>query len=98
MMSKKRVAILFGGQSSEHEISCISAGGVLGAIDRERFEPILIGITRTGKWVLVDQATTLAIRNGKLPEVDQSLPAINADIHGFTVNGESLDIDGGFVI
>jgi D-alanine-D-alanine ligase len=93
MMSKKRVAILFGGRSSEHEISCISAGGVLGAIDRERFEPILIGITRTGKWVLVDQATTLAIRNGKLPEVDQSLPAINADIHGFTVNGESLDID-----
>ncbi|MEI6221103.1 MAG: D-alanine--D-alanine ligase A, partial [Actinomycetes bacterium] len=36
-MSKKRVAILFGGQSSEHEISCISAGGILGAIDHERF-------------------------------------------------------------
>jgi len=93
MMSKKRVAILFGGQSSEHEISCISAGGILGAIDRERFEPILIGITRTGKWVLVDQATSLAIKDGKLPEVDQSLPAINADIHGFSANGAPLNID-----
>ncbi len=93
MMSKKRVAIVFGGQSSEHEISCISAGGVLGAIDRERFDPILIGITRSGKWVLVDQATTLAIKDGKLPEVDTSLPAIDADVHGFSSNGQALNID-----
>jgi len=93
MISKKRVAILFGGQSSEHEISCISAGGILGAIDRERFDPILIGITRTGKWVLVDQATSLAIRDGKLPEVDDTLPAITADLHGFSYQGEPLNID-----
>ena len=92
-MSRKRVAIVFGGRSSEHEISCISAGGVLSAIDRERFEPILIGITRAGKWVLVDHASELAIKNGKLPEVDASLPAIVADIHGFSHNGKPLDID-----
>jgi len=92
-MAKTRVAILFGGQSSEHEISCISAGGVLAAIDRERFDPILIGITRSGKWVLVDQNTSLAIRDGKMPEVDESLPAINADIHGFMVDGAPLKID-----
>jgi len=92
-MATQRVAILFGGQSSEHEISCISAGGVLGAIDRERFEPILIGITRAGKWVLVDQKTTLAIKDGELPEVDESLPAINVDVHGIRANGESLNID-----
>ncbi len=93
MNSKKRVAILFGGQSAEHEISCISAGGVLSAIDRERFEPILIGITRSGKWVLVDLATTLAIENGHLPEVDETLPAIVADIHGFRADGRALDFD-----
>lgn len=92
-MSKKRVAILFGGQSSEHEISCISAGGILGAIDRTRFEPILIGITREGRWVLVDQSTSLALVNGKLPEVDSSLAAIDADIHGFKVDGQPLEID-----
>ncbi|MEN9622609.1 MAG: hypothetical protein RLZZ307_341, partial [Actinomycetota bacterium] len=42
----KRVAILCGGPGSEHEISCLSAGGVLSAIDRNEYEPILIGITR----------------------------------------------------
>ena len=93
MMSKTRVAILFGGQSSEHGISCISAGGILSAIDRDRFEPILIGITRAGKWVLADEATTLHIENRELPEVDASLPAINADIHGFKVNGTPLEIE-----
>ena len=92
-MATHRVAILFGGQSSEHEISCISAGGVLSAIDPERFEAILIGITRTGKWVLVDKKTTLAIKDGKLPEVDESLPAIDVDVHGLCVNGEPLNID-----
>ena len=93
MMAKTRVAILFGGQSSEHGISCISAGGILSAIDRDRFEPILIGITRGGKWVLADEATTLHIENRELPEVDASLPAIDADIHGFRVNGAPLEID-----
>jgi D-alanine-D-alanine ligase len=93
MMGRKRVAILFGGRSSEHEISCISAGGILKAIDRSRFEPLLIGITREGKWVLVDQSTSLAIVDGKLPEVDPSLAAIDADIHGFKVSGRSLEVD-----
>ena len=46
-MSKIVVAILCGGRSSEHEISCISAGGILSALDRTRYEPMLIGITRT---------------------------------------------------
>ncbi|MSY24115.1 MAG: D-alanine--D-alanine ligase A, partial [Actinobacteria bacterium] len=54
--SKKiRVAIVCGGRSSEHEISCISANGVLSALDQEKFEAILIGITEvTGDWVLLD--------------------------------------------
>ncbi len=93
MTSKKKVAILFGGQSSEHEISCISAGGILSAIDKKRFEPILIGITRSGKWVQVDRRTSFVLTGGKLPEVDDSLPAIDADIHGFKVDGKLLEID-----
>ncbi len=92
-MSKVRVGILCGGQSSEHEISCISASGIMAAIDRDRFEPVLIGITRGGKWVLLDQSTTLEIKDGKLPEIDPSLPAITADIHGFSVAGKALDLD-----
>lgn len=51
-MTKLRVAIVFGGRSSEHEISCATAGGVLAAIDRERFEVVPIGITREGAFTL----------------------------------------------
>lgn len=51
---KIRVAIIFGGRSGEHSISCATAGGVLQAIDRQRFEPIPVGITPEGEWVLVE--------------------------------------------
>lgn len=92
-MAKTKVAILFGGQSSEHEISCISAGGVLGALDSSRFEAILIGITKSGKWVLVDPSTSFTINEGSLPEVDESLPALDVDVHGFKSLGRPLEID-----
>src|SRR6266513_5989606 len=48
---KIRVAILFGGQSAEHEISILSARNVLAALDRSRFEPVLIGIDKAGQVV-----------------------------------------------
>lgn len=48
------VGILFGGRSSEHSISLITARGVLGVLDREKYEPVLIGITRRGTWHLSD--------------------------------------------
>ncbi len=54
-MSKETIAIVFGGRSSEHEISCLSAGGVLSAIDRNKYDVVLIGITKDGKWVLVPE-------------------------------------------
>ena len=66
--SRIRVALLFGGRSSEHAISCATAGGVLGAIDRERFEVIPVGITREGAWTLhPDDAASLTLHG--LPEV-----------------------------
>jgi D-alanine-D-alanine ligase len=49
---KVRIAVVFGGRSSEHAISCVSAGGVIGALDPERYEVIPIGITPDGRWVL----------------------------------------------
>jgi D-alanine-D-alanine ligase len=49
-MRKTRVIILFGGRSAEHEISILSARNVLGALDRSRFEPVLVGIDRAGRW------------------------------------------------
>ena len=50
-MAKLRVALVFGGRSSEHEISCVTAGGVLGAIDRDKFDVVPIGITKAGVFV-----------------------------------------------
>jgi D-alanine-D-alanine ligase len=49
-MKKIRVIILFGGRSAEHEISLLSARNVLSALDRTRFEPVLIGIDKAGRW------------------------------------------------
>ncbi len=52
MARKLRVAVLFGGRSGEHEVSVRSAASVLQAMDRERFEPVPVGITRAGRWLL----------------------------------------------
>jgi D-alanine-D-alanine ligase len=65
------VAIVFGGRSSEHAISCVSAGSVLRAIDRDRYDVVPIGIAPDGRWVLEpDEPERLAITDGRLPEVD----------------------------
>lgn len=53
---KTRVAVLFGGQSAEHEVSCVSASHVAAALDPDRYEVVPIGITKTGEWVLPDPA------------------------------------------
>ena len=93
-MSKKRVAIICGGRSSEHPISCISARGVLGAIDTTKFEPVLIGITEKGSWVQLHNATDFVTGRDGLPYVPDNAPAISIDIAGFsTSRGEKLSID-----
>lgn len=51
---RRRVAVVFGGRSGEHTISCATAAGVLSAIDRERYEVLPVGITTDGQWLLVD--------------------------------------------
>ncbi|MET0735210.1 MAG: D-alanine--D-alanine ligase family protein [Microbacterium sp.] len=69
-MDRPAVAVLFGGRSSEHSISSATAGGVLRAIDRERYRVIPIGITRDGAFVLEDDdPAKFALDAGKLPEV-----------------------------
>ena len=68
---KPRVAVVFGGRSSEHGISCVTAGSVLAAIDREAYDVVPVGIATDGRWVLeVDEPGRLAIRGAELPEVD----------------------------
>jgi D-alanine-D-alanine ligase len=71
---RHRVAVVFGGTSSEHGVSCLTAAGVLSALDQDRFDVVGIGITRTGRWILVDADTIsrLAVTDGKLPELSEN--------------------------
>ncbi|NBF03620.1 D-alanine--D-alanine ligase [Pseudomonas sp. Fl5BN2] len=58
-MSKLRVGIIFGGRSAEHEVSLQSARNIVDALDRSRFEPVLIGIDKQGHWHLNDTSNFL---------------------------------------
>jgi len=71
---KPRIAVVFGGRSGEHAISCVTAGSVLQAIDHQRYDVVPVGITRDGRWVLeTNDPGRLAITSrDKLPEVDAS--------------------------
>ncbi|MCV7300462.1 D-alanine--D-alanine ligase [Mycobacterium barrassiae] len=65
-----RVAVVYGGRSSEHAISCVSAGSILRNLDPGRFEVVAVGITPDGAWVLTDaEPDALAIADGQLPQV-----------------------------
>ncbi|MEU9154759.1 D-alanine--D-alanine ligase family protein [Streptomyces sp. NPDC048417] len=67
---KPRVAVVFGGRSSEHGISMVTAGAVLSAIDRTKYDVLPIGITREGRWVLTaDAPERMAISDRRTPEV-----------------------------
>ena len=77
MAGRVRVAVVFGGRSGEHAISCVSAGSVLANLDRERFDVVPVGITRHGAWVVgADDPRELAIDDRALPSVDGSRPAL----------------------
>jgi D-alanine-D-alanine ligase len=65
-----RVAVVFGGRSNEHAISCVSAGSILRNLDPERFDVVAVGITPDGSWVLTDgDPDALVITNRQLPGV-----------------------------
>ena len=56
---KTKVLVLFGGQSSEHIVSCMSAVNVINHIDRSRYEVLIIGITEEGKWLYTEDAAAI---------------------------------------
>ncbi len=79
--SKTHIVVLFGGESAEHDVSCVTAAHVLRALDSKKYDIITVGITRTGDWVLVDtnldnlpdQLTT----SGKTTSITQVLQVTN---------------------
>ncbi|CUU55700.1 D-alanine-D-alanine ligase [Parafrankia irregularis] len=67
-----RLVLLFGGRSTEHAISCVSAGGVLRALDRSRYDVIPVGIDPEGRWVVLPEDSPV------LTAVSADLPTVNA--------------------
>jgi D-alanine-D-alanine ligase len=73
-MKKIRVGIVFGGRSAEHEVSLQSAKNVLEALDRQKYDPVLIGIDREGRWRLDEQTRTLFESARPLPNLTADSP------------------------
>lgn len=71
MEKRIRVALVFGGQSPEHGVSCLTAASVLGAIDRDRFDVVGVGISKAGRWTQVplDVVASYRIVDGVVPHV-----------------------------
>jgi D-alanine-D-alanine ligase len=102
---KIRVAVIYGGRSSEHGVSTVSAGSVLSALDPDRYEVVTIGITPAGRWMITDTTPqAMQIVDGRLPEVTVGsavvLPADPTDNALLPVPGDrvpavppALDVD-----
>ncbi len=70
---RARIAVIFGGTSSEHGVSCLTAASVIRVIDPAHYDVVGIGITRSGRWVIADPDTMarLVVVEGRLPELDE---------------------------
>src|SRR4051812_45151919 len=79
MAKRIRVAVVYGGRSSEHGVSVVSAGSVLAALDPDKYEAVPVGITRSGQWMLTDATPeALQISGRTLPEVEKGTAVLLA--------------------
>ena len=69
------VVVLFGGMSSEHEVSRVSAGTFVDNLDRARYEVLTVGITREGRW-LCTEATSAQMADGSWEELPGNMPCV----------------------
>ena len=106
-MNKKKIniGILFGGKSAEHEVSLQSAKNVFDAIDKEKYNPILIGIDKSGKWLLNNESKFLLnVDDPKLIKLNQSsdsvalVPQSAGEISNFSNTSQNLKVDVVFPI
>ena len=98
-MGKLRVAVLCGGRSAEHEISLLSARFVVAALDPDKFEPVLVGIEKTGRWSLQDAAILLsASRDPRVVRLDAGRPGVALRPEPAPNGQATLAIEGGATI
>ena len=91
-----RLVVLFGGRSAERDVSCVSAFHVLGAVDRDRYEVVPVGITHEGRWVTAgDAIAELGAGVRSLPSPDtlpstaaiEPVPAVSPQYADRKING-----------
>lgn len=104
-MKRINVGIIFGGKSAEHEVSLQSAKSIYNAIDKTKCNPVLIGIDKTGKWLLSDQANYLINENDpKLIGLNKSgdavalVPESGGALSFLASKGASQSIDVAFPV
>ncbi len=100
-MDKKTIGILFGGVSSEHDISTISAKGIISNINKEKYNLVLIGITKNGEWYLFDDDVEMLPNDEWLNSKSLKKAFISPDtsIHGVvTEDGEKIYLDAVFPV
>ena len=105
-MSKKNLAVIFGGRSSEHEVSCISVVTVAKAVDTEKYNTYLIGITKEGRWLLADDIASIedgSWRNSSRqaiisPDTRGELLVHEGKIEGTKTQVEAVKIDAIFPV
>lgn len=96
--SRTRVAVLFGGRSGEHAVSCLSAASVIGQLDPERFDVTAIGITPSGEWLKIEPSMLPAGSGHVLPQVTTGSAAVlRVDTRSPSITlpatAEALDVD-----
>jgi D-alanine-D-alanine ligase len=91
---KTKVAVVFGGRSSEHMVSCLSAGSVLPHLDRDRFDVVPVGITEAGAWVIgADDTKALETRDRQLPTVNALVPVSGSELVPVAPNDVLAEVD-----
>lgn len=94
---KTKLAVLFGGESSEHEVSLVSASAVIDNIDREAIDPVMIGITRNGEWYLYEGEVE-NIRNDTWREFAGDRVSLDLAGGGLMADGKKIDVDAVFPV
>ncbi len=94
MNSKKRIAIIFGGQSTEHDVSVISASSIANALDKKLFEPVFVAIDKNGGWHLGQTAFDF-LKTGKIDGLHRVILSTDPEKKGFIClqDGKLFQID-----
>ena len=87
-----KLAVIFGGVSSEHDISCLSAASILRNLDREKYEVYPVGITQDGRWYYCPDCTADTVENGEWERLTGKVPALfppDRSVHGLVLLRDS---------